>query len=74
MAKLGDMLPEVHRVYMQALRNLTPEQRLIRAFELTEMARALFRHGLRKRFPELPEVEFEELYRHRLDLCHNRNW
>lgn len=53
---------------------MTPEQRLARAFELTEMVRELFRQGLRTRFPELPEDEFQKLYLERLDLCHNRNW
>jgi hypothetical protein len=53
---------------------MTEEQRLVKAFELTQMARELFRAGLREAFPDLPEKKFEELYRKRLDLCHNRNW
>jgi len=74
MGKPAEMPPEAYRVYIQALRNMTPEQRLARAFELTEMVRALFRQGLRSRFPDLPEDDFEKLYLKRLDLCHNRNW
>jgi hypothetical protein len=53
---------------------MTPEQRLAKAFELTELSKALFRQGLRRRFPEMQDDEFEKLYRKRLDLCHNRNW
>jgi hypothetical protein len=60
--------------YIEILRKMTAEQRLAKAFELTEFSRALFRQGLRHRFPTMPDDEFEKLYRKRLDLCHNRNW
>ena len=40
-----------HQLYLAALRRLTPEQRLLKAFELTELSRELFRAGLRQRFP-----------------------
>jgi hypothetical protein len=63
-----------HKKYIEVLRSMTSEQRLAKAFELTEMVNSLFRQGLRKRFPDLPDEEFEKLYRRRLDLCHNRNW
>lgn len=61
-----------HRIYLQALRRMTPEQRLAKAFELTDMTRELFRSGLRQRFPRMPEEEFQRLYLSRLDKCHNR--
>lgn len=63
-----------HRVYLQALRRMSPELRLARAFELSENARLLFRQGLRKRFPDLSEEQIQELYIQRLALCHNRNY
>lgn len=63
-----------HRKYIEILRGMTPEQRLRKAFELSEFARALFVHGLRKRCPDLPEEEFRALVRARLDKCHNRNY
>jgi hypothetical protein len=53
---------------------MTPEQRLEKSLELSELIRDLFKHGLRKRFPELSEEEFHKLYLERLDLCHNRNY
>jgi hypothetical protein len=53
---------------------MTAEQRLHKAFELGAMARALFSHGLRRRFPDLGEAEFGRLLRARLDRCHNRNY
>ena len=61
-----------HRVYIEALRRLTPEQRLLKAFELTDMSRALFRDGLRARFPQASDAELERIYLERLEKCHNR--
>jgi hypothetical protein len=53
---------------------MTPEQRLNKAFELSAFCRKLFRQGLKSRFPDLSDREFENLYRSRLDKCHNRNY
>jgi hypothetical protein len=50
---------------VKILRGMTPEQRLRKAFELTEMSRALFATGLRARFPDLTQEEFHS---------HNRNY
>ncbi|MBM4045180.1 MAG: hypothetical protein FJ279_08705 [Planctomycetes bacterium] len=63
-----------HRLYIQALRRMTPEQRLLKTFDLTEFARQLFLHGLRKRFPNLTEDEIRKTYLERLAKCHNRNY
>lgn len=53
---------------------MSPEQRLQKAFELSEFARQLFVHGLRKRHPDLSDDEFNVLLRERLDKCRNRNY
>ncbi len=63
-----------HQRYLEVLRSLTPEQRLLKAFELSEFSRALFLAGLRKRFPDKTEEEIRKIYLERLALCHNRNW
>jgi hypothetical protein len=63
-----------HERYIQVLRRLTPEQRLLKAFELSAFAKALFVEGLRRRFPDLPEEEFKRLLLERLEKCHNRNY
>lgn len=63
-----------HKLYLQILRRMTPEQRLAKAFELSEFSRQLFVHGLRRRFPDLSEAEFKELLLRRLEKCHNRNY
>jgi hypothetical protein len=63
-----------HAVYLRVLRGMSPEARLRKAFELSAFARALFRTGLRRRFPHLSEPELEGLVRDRLERCHNRNY
>lgn len=63
-----------HRLYIESLRRMTPEQRLQKAFELTAYTKAVFIEGLRRRFPNLPENEFHELLLRRLEKCHNRNY
>ena len=63
-----------HRQYLEILQGLTPEQRLGKAFELSDFSRALFVSGLRRRFPELSPEEFARLLHARLDKCHNRTF
>ena len=63
-----------HRLYIDTLRRMTPEQRLLKSFELSEFSQALFRQGLARRFPELSADELNRLYLARLEKCHNRNY
>lgn len=63
-----------HRLYVEVLRRMTPEQRLRKAFELHEFAKELFRHGLRRRHPDLTVEEFEALERKLEDRWHNRTY
>jgi len=63
-----------HRIYLEVLSRMTPEQKLLKVFELTKMARQLFRLGLRERSPELSEDELHRLSLERLAKYHNRNW
>lgn len=63
-----------HRLYIETLRRMTPQQRVAKAFELSAMSRRLFEQGLRRRFPELTAPEFHRLLLERLAKCHNRNY
>jgi hypothetical protein len=63
-----------HRIYIQVLRKMSPEKRLLKAFELSEFAKQLFIHGLHRRFPDLSGEEFKKILLERLDKCHNRNY
>ena len=63
-----------HEKYIEILRRMTPEQRLLKAFELTDFTRDLFLHGLRRRFPEMSDTEVKRIFLERINKCHNRNW
>jgi hypothetical protein len=63
-----------HQRYIEVLRRMTPEQRLLKAFELSEFSKALFIEGLRKRHPNLGPAEFHRLFLERLEKCHNQNY
>ena len=63
-----------HSIYIQILRKMSPEKRLQKSFELSEFAKKLFIHGLRKRFPHLQDEKFKKILYNRLNKCHNRNY
>ena len=63
-----------HREYIKVLQRMTPEQRLLKAMELSEQSKQLFKQGLRNRFPDLSDEDFHQLYLERLAKCHNRNY
>jgi hypothetical protein len=63
-----------HARYLGILRAMTPEQRLLKAFELSEFSKSLFIAGLRRRFPDAAESEFRRILFERLEKCHNRNY
>ena len=63
-----------HKIYLQTLKNMTPEQRLQKAFELSSLTKNLFLHGLKKRFSNKTEAEIKSIYLKRIAKCHNRNY
>jgi hypothetical protein len=63
-----------HGIYLQVLKSMTPEQRLLKAIELSELTKKLFLHGLKKRFPEKNEAEIMAIYIDRILLCNRHNY
>lgn len=63
-----------HHIYIEILRKMSPEQKLIKTFELSQLGKQLFLQGLRQRYPELPETEIRKIYLERIAKCHNRNY
>ena len=63
-----------HRLYIDILRRMTSEKRLLKAFELSTFSNQLFVHGLRKKHADISEAEFSQILKERLDKCHNRNY
>jgi DNA-binding PadR family transcriptional regulator len=71
------MDPKPHpnqREYLKALRAMTPDERLRKAFELTELGRTLFREGLRRLHPRMAEDELRRLYLDKIAKCHNKTY
>jgi hypothetical protein len=69
------MKPQPNRkLYLEVLRKMTPEQKLLKVFELSEFSKALFIEGLRLRFPDATEDEFRRILFDRLEKCHNKNY
>jgi hypothetical protein len=69
------MKPQLnHQIRISVLRRMSAEQRLRKAFDLSDFSRKLFIHGLRKRFPDISEEAFKLILLERLDKCHNRNY
>lgn len=58
--------------YLEALRRMTPEQRLLKAEELSEMTQELLRAGIRQRFPEASDEERHRIYLDRIERCRRR--
>ncbi len=63
-----------HKIYIKILRNMSPQKRLLKAFELSDFSKKLFIHGLKNRFPDLSDEELKKLLIERIDKCHNRNY
>lgn len=60
--------------YYDTLRRMTGEERVLKAFELSEMARRATLDGLRSRHPDADEAAIHRLYLDLLSRCHNRNY
>lgn len=63
-----------HKIYLQTLRSMTPEQRLQKAFDLSSLSKNLFMQGLKKRFYDKTEAEIKVIYLERIAKCYNRNY
>jgi hypothetical protein len=63
-----------HLLYLRILNQMTPEQKFLKAMELSSMSRQLFFEGLKQRFPEKNEEEIKKIYLERISRCYNRNY
>lgn len=58
----GDTCRDALRAQFDALRRITPAQRLALMDDLTRLVRSMAREGLRRRHPELAEAELDALF------------
>jgi hypothetical protein len=60
------------RVHIETLRRMTPERRLAKAFELSDMTREALRAGLAQRYPDATPQELTAMVIERLGRCRER--
>ena len=63
-----------HDRYIQVLRAMSPEQRLVKSFELYDLGKELMRAGIRQRNPGARDDEVNRIVVEELTKCHNRNY
>jgi len=67
-------IDQSRKEYIKIIRNMHPENRLKKCFELNELTKQLFLTGLKNRFPDLSQKEIKEIYLKRIDKCRNLNY
>jgi hypothetical protein len=61
---ISDTTPEIEAMQLQIRRSMTPEQRLLVAFEISDVCRAFRKAGIRREHPDWSEREVMiELFR-----------
>ena len=63
-----------YKIYYSVILKMTPEQKVAKVIELTELSRNLMKEGLKIQFPKKTETEIQQLYLDRLRQCHNSNY
>lgn len=72
MAVPGSKAQPNRRIYIETLRRMTSDQRLAKAFELSDMTRDALRAGLAQRHPEATPEELTAMVIERLERCRRR--
>jgi hypothetical protein len=60
--------------YHQILKAMPPQDKLMKAFGLSDLANSAFRAGLKNRYPDLTDGELHKLYLEKRLECHNRTY
>lgn len=63
-----------HKIYLETLRKMSAEQKLLKVFELSSLSKNLFKEGLRKTYGNLSDEHFHKLFISRIKKCYNRNY
>ncbi len=65
---------QTHREYIKILKKMTPQQRLLRAMELSDLTKSLFITGLKLRYPDYTEDEIKNIYIEKISRCRNSGY
>jgi len=60
--------------YHEILKGMTPQEKVEKVIELSNLANAAFLAGLRNRYPQLSDNELKELYLEKRRTWHNQNY
>jgi hypothetical protein len=60
--------------YHEILKGMSPQEKIEKVFELSDLANAAFFAGLRNRYPQLSDDELKSLYLKKRRACHNQNY
>lgn len=63
-----------HARTIQALRNMTPAQRLKKCFELSDLTKRLLKRAIARANPDASEEQVHAMYLRQLEKCHNRSF
>lgn len=61
------------RLYMDALRRMSPQERLEKAFELSRLTQDALRAGIEHRHPDATPEQLGRLLIERIERCRNRS-
>lgn len=65
---------QTHREYIKILKKMTPQERLQRALELSDLTKSLFITGLKMRYPDYSEKDIKNLYIEKIYKCHSSDY
>lgn len=65
---------QTHKEYIKILKKMTPQQRLQRALELSDLTKSLFITGLKLRYPDHSEEDIKNLYIKKVYKCHHSDY
>jgi len=60
--------------YHEILRGMSPQEKLQKSFELTDLVKAAQKAGIRKRYPQLCDHEIDRLMMERQKSWHNQTY
>ncbi len=72
--KMNETDRQTHREYIKILKRMTPQERLRKAFELSDLTKSLFITGLKMRYPDYSKKDIKNLYIEKIHKCHSSDY
>jgi hypothetical protein len=62
------------KIYIDIIKQMTAEERLMKTFELSQMVKSLFYESFKKKYAYLDPYTLNQKYLEYLEKCHNKNY